>query len=186
MKNQKIKFAFIFLVSIILNSCGSIVYNGYEPINNDKNAIIYKKQNEFNDYTYYRHKTFFTTFSSSPLYLYVAESKENKYLRAEFRYDGSDWIFFDNATILNSEKVKMKFTFDSLNRKTNVKTSSIGVSEEFSIIINDSKAKELLNLLSSDVDGDIRIRLSGDGIKDYVLKKAHISSFIELIKFYLK
>ena len=171
---------------MIFNSCGSVIYNGYKPLSNSKNEVIYKKQNEFNDYNYYRHKTMFLSISTSPIYLYVSEKDNKKYLRAEFRYDGADWIFFKKATLLNSNKSKMSFSFDSFKRETNVKYSGNGVSEEYDVSLDESQAKELLSLLNSN-EGKIKLRLEGDNnLKDYVLKKSHIESFKELLDFYFR
>lgn len=184
LRNMRI-FTFLLTLSI-LTSCGSIVYQEYKPINKESNQVIYKKVNEFNDDSYYRHKTYFLSALPSSLYLYISERGNRKHLRGEFRYDGRDWIFFDNATILNSEKEKINFSFNSFDRNTNVKSSSNGVSEEFDVKINDSKAKDLLNLLKSN-KGKIKLRLSGkNSHRDYVLKESHINSFIELLEFYFK
>ena len=169
----------IILGLILLTGC-AVIPTGYLPVSNSENEMVYKKHNEFKDISFYRHKAFF---SPSPIEIYIGEGKLT-YLRTKFKYRGSDWIFFENATIINSESSKVKISFNSYDKETDVLSGS-SVVEYIDESLSDYKAKEILNLINSNVDV-IKVRLSGKYYKDYVLNESQINGLKEILNIYFK
>jgi hypothetical protein len=169
----------LIILGIILTGCVAIPA-GYSPTNKSENEMIYKKHNEFKDISFYRHKAFF---KFSPIEIYIGEGNDT-YLRIKFKYIGSDWIFFESATIINSEGSKVKFSFNSYDREDDV-LSNGSVLEYIDESLSDKKAKEILNLINTNNE-IIKLRLSGKYYKDYVLNESQINGLKEILKKYFE
>lgn len=163
----------------MLTGC-AVIPTGYLPVSNSENEMIYKKYNEFKNISFYRHKAFFRT---SPIEIYIGES-ETTYLRIKFKYSGSGWIFFETATIINSEGSKVNFSFNSYDKETDV-LSGNSVIEYIDESLSDYRAKEILNLINTNV-GVIKVRLSGKYYKDYILTESQINGLKEMLNKYFK
>ena len=89
-----------------------------------------------------------------------------KYLRLQFEYNSSSWIFFDNGTIINQNGDKMEWSMKSYDKKTDVHSGGM-VYESYDVKLSESEAKELYDLLT--ITGVCKFRLSGKYYKDYVI-----------------
>lgn len=169
MKN--IHIFLIISVLIVQAGCATIP-TGYTPISTTEIEMVYKKYDEFKDVTFYRHKVFFGT---SPIEIYIVEGKTT-YPRIVFKYFGSDWIFFETATLINSKGTRVIFSFKSYDKTTDVLPGG-SVRECIDEILPDSQARKILNLINSN-EGEIKLRLTGKYYKDYILSDLNIKGLV--------
>lgn len=175
MKNLKFT---IFFTAILLSSCYSAIPAGYKSMSNQKYPNIIERYDEFKDKTFYRNKSISGIDNIISVY---AGFNKTKFLRLEASTGGSNWIFFDEVILLNSQKEKITFNFDSLNRQTAV--SQYGVSEKYDTNLSDSKGKEFLKFLSSN-NGNISVRISGKKYREYKLTTTQVVGLMDILNFY--
>ena len=156
----------------------AFVPNGYVPITDQKDEIFYVQHDEFKAVSFVRHKYFFGIFTDEPIEIYEVK---NKNLRVVFKYHGSDWIFFTNATLINSSGNKIAFNFKTYDKTTNVSGGT--VYESIDLYLSDSEAKKLLNLLST--AGNKKVRLSGKYYNDYILDNQKVLALTQIIEHYI-
>ena len=172
------KCALALALLIVASAC-TIIPAGYKPISKGKDEMIYKRQGDFDDNSFYRHKSFFRF---SPLELYIGEG-ETTYARLVFKYGGVDWIFFNKAVLINSKGVKMNFMFESYNRDTQV-ISGGGVVESYDVALSSSRFSKLSDLLKDNSE-PIRIKLSGKQYyKEYTLTSTQVLALNQMINKY--
>ncbi len=153
------------------------MFSVHESINNQKYPSIVKKYNEFNQVTFYYHKDLkFEQFQ-----IYLGQKSSHKYLRLKVSTHGSNWTFFDEAALINSEKQTLKYQFESVNRKTSFFNST--VSEKFDDSLSESNARELLGFLKAN-NGNLKIRLSGEKQREHELNNSKINALIDVLNFY--
>jgi hypothetical protein len=161
-------------------SCSTI---GYKAITSFPNEKILKKYDNFRNITFYKHKAFteIGSINYSPIEIYVIESQSATYMRLKFLYRGSNWIFFENAYIVNSEQERMSFYFRPDNLKSDV-ISGNSLRELADIRLSDDKAKELINIINGN---NVKLRLSGEKYREYSLRKRQIKGLQEIYDFYI-
>ena len=103
-----------------------------------------------------------------------------KYLRLNLVYSASDWIFFDNATLINQSGEKMVWSMKSYEKSKDVLSGGT-VYESYDVLIGESDAKRLYDLLS--VTGVAKLRLTGKYYKDYVIGTEYKTVLKNVIKF---
>ena len=164
---MKSKNSILIILLVMLTGCGIIptsrsIPTGYSPISNSKEEMIYKSYDEF--------KEIYIVDSSSP------------FLRIEFTYYGSDWIFFESATIINSEGSSVNFRFKSYDKESDVLYSG-RVKEYIDVVLTDNKAIPMFNLIKYN-RGEIKVRLSGKRNADYVLNESQIRGLKDILDIY--
>lgn len=185
-KREKMKSKKILIVLLlIVTGCGVIptsrtIPTGYSPISNSKEEMIYKRYDEFKDISFYRHKAFF---KSSPIEIYFVESS-SPFLRIEFTYYGSDWIFFESATIINSENSRVNIRFKSYDKDMDVLYSG-NVMESIDKPLTDNDAMLILNLIN-DNKGEVKVRLSGKRNADYALNESQVKGLKDMLNKYFQ
>lgn len=180
---MKSKNSILIILLVMLTGCGIIptsrsIPTGYSPISNSKEEKIYKSYDEFKDISFYRHKVFF---KFSPIEIYIVDSS-SPFLRIEFTYYGSDWIFFESATIINSEGSSVNFRFKSYDKESDVLYSG-RVKEYIDVVLTDNKAIPMSNLIKYN-RGEIKVRLSGKRNADYVLNESQIRGLKDILDIY--
>ena len=171
----------IILSAICYVLIGCAGNKNYTAANIEGYPGIHKKNNEYEDVTFYRDKAFFTVYPS-PIEVYMGRKGGDDYLIARFKYRGSDWIFFDDFTMLNSEGDKIKYTFKSYDSNRRVVGSDVVESYEKDISV--SEAQKILDFINKG-DGVIKVRLLGDYHKDIVMRESHVSGLKEILNYAL-
>ncbi len=115
-----------------------------------------------------------------PLDMYIGKDEENKWLRIRFRYKGSDWIFFDTITIINSNGSSISWKINSWDKNEEILDYG-NVYESIDISLSDSKKEELKSLLKGN---QIKIRLSGKKYNDYNIDDEYALALLEIITTY--
>lgn len=174
------KLLYVVLV-VILSSCARTIKipTGYSPISKNVNEMFYKNYDEFENISFTRHKYFFKWYSNDePIELYLSDTA----LIIVFTYRGSNWIFFESATILSSTNNldRLDFNFNSYDKTTDV---SYGVYESIDLYLSGSNIETLHRILSS--GGIPKVRLSGKYYKDYLIQGEQLKALNDIITFYL-
>lgn len=131
------------------------------------------QQTDFIKYSYFR--------NDSPISLYIGKRDTQKDLHVVFKYDGKDWIFFDNAILVNAEGQKIEFEFNSWDRKEDIGYNA-DVSEKFDEVLQEKKILELRTLLNGT---GVKLRLAGKhDAMDYSLDKEYQEAIKDVIKKY--
>lgn len=168
------RYSAILLVFFFLTGCLAAIPKGYKPVSEKKDENLYVRYDEFKGVSFTRHKLFFR--DDTPIEIYQVN---DNLLRVVFTYRGQDWIFFTSATIINSSGEKVSFSFKSYEKETDVLTGG-SVFESIDIVLTDSEAKKLLEILSDPTTK--KIRLSGSYYKDYTLMDNKVLALQEIIK----
>ena len=177
-KMKQSRMCFLLVIAFLLSGCMALVPQGYVPITSQKDENFYVKYDEFKDVSFVRHKYFFGIYADEPIAIYEVKDKN---LRVVFKYHGSDWIFFENVTLINSSGNKSVFEFKTYDKTTDVGSGGI-VYESIDLYLSDSEAKKILNTLSA--PGNKKVRLSGKYYKDYVLDSPKILALTQIIDHY--
>lgn len=94
---------------------------------------LVRETNELTGVNWYRIRGFSNCYTS--LFTYVGESDGLVWMNAQFKYRGSDWIFFDKIYLLiDGEKIEIPFSQDD---KSDDVTYGGGVSEKVNIQADD-------------------------------------------------
>lgn len=139
--------------------------------------MIYQRYDEFKQQSFYRHKAFF---KESPIEVYIGYKSE-KYYRIKFIYEGSDWIFFESATIVNADGESLRFSFQSFDKITNVMSNGF-VFESIDEPLSEDRVKKLLKIIEGN-SRYVKVRLSGMYYKDYTLNEKHIKGLLEILNY---
>ncbi len=170
-----LKIIVAIIVSFLIVGCVGVVPQGYKPLK--EKSLVYTKYNEFKKFTVYSHKNLFGNYIK--IYLLDKESFNEPLYRIKFIYRGSDWIFFNSATLINTDGEDIRFTISRTDKDTEV-LSGGNVYEDSDIVLSMSERKKLLKLLNSK---SVKLRLSGKYYKDYQLNKSTKQGLIEMLTF---
>jgi len=173
----------LILGATIFCSCstlGSSIPSGYTQYGTET-SNLYIRNDEFKNVSFIQHKYFFNIFIDHPISVYIAKTQSAKLLRAVFSYDGSDWIFFENAIIINNSGERLARTFKSYDKNTDVGSGG-HVYESIDIVLTDAEVSQLMKLLEA---GNVKIRLSGKYYKEYSLNEDYINALMEILRLYI-
>jgi hypothetical protein len=160
----------IILTTLLFVSCASIP-SGYMPVSQNENETIYQRYDEFQQVSFIQHRQFF---KSNPIGIYIV--KANKpYTRITFDYKGENWIFFKRAVLINSEGVVFKLDVKRYDKKTDV--SSPYVYESYDKFLPKAKLLELRKVVTGE---NVRLRLSGERVKEYNIKPVQLSALRQM------
>ena len=182
MRTYLVRIVVVIIVFLNITGCTALqLPAGYKPIDSSQNQQIYRRYDEFKNVSFYKHKAFWSLLPT-PIEVYVGED-DSKYMRLIFRYKGSDWIFFDNTTVINSEGDKMSFSFETYDKTTDVGYGGY-VTESIDLSLSRSRAIELLDLVTT--NGEVKVRMSGEYYRDYIISKNQVEAIRQMINYYLK
>lgn len=175
MKSLKIYILLLSSFFICFISCTSVP-SGYEKTVVDN---IYERYDDFKDVYFYKHSEFFDY--EEPFEVYIVKESERKYIRAVFTYTGDDWIFFDNAIIMNENNDRQRFSFDILdkNNETYKDDDEIKVCEKIDIVLSNEQIELLYNLCKKQ---NAKMQLNGKKSKNY--RNIDDEAAVEVIDFY--
>lgn len=157
--------------------------------NNKEKTSEYKseenifKSNMVEDYDEFKKTSFIKNKkidNQVPVDIYIGKNEENKWLRIRFRYRGSDWIFFEKATIINSDGATITWNINTWDKNTDV-LSNGNVYESIDLQLTDTRREELYSLLQGN---GVKIRLIGKYYKDYEIKTDYVLSLLEVLNTY--
>ena len=149
----------------------------YKTEENETKSNIVEEYDEFKKTSFIKNKKIE---NQVPVDIYIGKNEETKWLRIRFRYRGSDWIFFDKITIINSEGATISWNINTFDKNTDV-LSNGSVYESIDLQLSDSKKEELYSLLQGD---GVKIRLSGKYYSDYNIKTDYASALLEVLNTY--
>jgi len=159
-----------------------------------ENPIFYVKKDDFKNVSFISHKECFHKDTiSGPFKLYIVKGENSKALRILFSYFGSDWIFFENAILLNEEGRRVSYIFKSYDKTTEVISGNVFERMDYLLAtvmtlnektydLNLENVQQLQELLEGK---NIRIRLTGKYYKDYTLNYIQAKAFVDTIKYYI-
>jgi hypothetical protein len=201
-----IKVLFGLLVSGLIGSCANLE----ESISSDWPDLRISRD-EFRNISFIESAILNGGFLSSPLELYIGISESTKTLRLRVTYYGSEWIFFEEAILINDQGGNLQYTFDIFKLDRDVLSGSKvreTVDVAFSSFIYENsepgelsekagenataisqigqhssvqKIKDLLELLNGT---NVRLRLTGDKYQDYKISNAHLVALRNMIVYY--
>lgn len=164
---MKIRVVILSIISLLMSmimGCSSLP-TGYKPTIENEN--IGKKHDEFNGISYYR----YGLLKNSPVEIYLKELDiiSIKFPAISFTYTGTEWIFFESVTFLNSKNEKLTFYIKSYERTDDILSGGL-VQEYAEKLLQESEKKQLLKLLNEN-EGTLKVRFSGKYYKDYNLSE---------------
>jgi hypothetical protein len=172
----------LLTILIAVVSCSTLnIPSGYTQYNADT-SNIFIRNDEFKNVSFIQHKYFFNIFLDQPLIIYIAKNQNTKFVRAKFSYDGSDWIFFEDAIIVNSNGERMSWTFKSYEKNTDIGSGG-HVYENIDIVLSADEVSKLIKLIGGN---NVKIRLSGKYYKEYSLDADYINALREILEFSVK
>lgn len=177
MKSQLVSVFLVLVVSMV-TGCVSIAPHGYSKLENQDNENLWVNYDNFNNLTTVRHKYHFRMLANDPIELLVVSNESSNRLYAEFKYSGSNWIFFDKAILIDGDNNNVRF---SVRRSNKINSVEYGgrVHERASVMLTGNSIETLSKILSS--SDNIQVRLSGKYTKDYQLHPNHIQALREVL-----
>ncbi len=147
------------------------------------NPRLYEESDDFSEGVLIKHSYYDSAFSA-PVNMYIFNHGSYYSINIVFRYSGRDWIFFDSATFINSDGKKIDYKFDKLKKFDKVLDgSSISVYESYTFNPDRDQIRELRTLL---LGKNIRMRLWGQGVKDFEIDRESQFAMLELMDEYYR
>ena len=175
----------LLLLLLIMAGC-SVHRHNYTPVSNTPGEVFYHSRDVFNDLTVYRHKEFLPVAfkQRSPLEVYLVKSPSGTRAHVRFYYIGTDWLFMQQATLINGTGNKIVHRFDDYGVKRDVirAGSTVYVQEVYEAALADNDARDLLRLLST---GTPAIQLAGDRRAEFYVTDHYCSANITMLNEYI-
>ncbi len=179
MENKKYCLFLILIFVLFSTSCLSTTAlsksYGYTQFENYGNMYI--KKDEFQDISFIRHGE---TFYSKPFYIYISKTENEKFLRSYFYYQGSNWIFFDKAYLINGKGDRLVISFNSWDKKETIHSAG-NLSESIDVYLSNEQIEILRKVLTGI---NVRLRLSGEYSKEYKFSQNYIDALKQTLYMY--
>ncbi len=172
----------IILLMVVAASC-TTTHHGFEPYNANPNQVFYTRHDKFTGITYYRHRDLLSAvmyYYDPNVEVYFIKQGNINTGRVVFQFFGSEWIFMDQAILVNDQGDRAQFTFSDTKQEV---LSGGMVLETADLFLS----AEQITAISTVMNGTgVQIQLSGEKRAEYTLSEKHqrgnITMLAELVR----
>ena len=153
---KKLLIAMLTMVMFVSCTTVSLDSLGYTDLGNG----VYEKYDPFSEATVYNSQSSVDLYSEVNTYISIINDGKHEFTYLNFKYRGSDWIFFDNATLINNYGGNLSYDCDDTDREV-VTGSGVSVRETGYAVLDEKEKQELLDFINQAEDGVINMQLRG-------------------------